>query len=181
MRRTRSCSCWVLLVYTVPASPTSKRAAVWREVKRLGALYLRDGVCVLPDTATARAGLEALAGRVQVLAGQSTLVWDAQLSAETAEALHAELVRARQAEFAEVAEAAADLLQHIRAEAEHHAFDRAVRATVVGDLGRLERWLDQVVARDYLQAGDGASTRALLAACRAELEAHVAPTRRQSK
>src|SRR5215218_10104108 len=137
---------WALLIYTVPASPTRKRAAVWRQVKRLGALYLRDGVCVLPDTAAARTGLEALAGRVQALGGHSTVVRSACLSPATAEALRAGLLRAREAEYADVAEVAADLLQHIRQEAEHHLFDYGARANVAGDLGRLQRWLEQVVA-----------------------------------
>src|SRR5256885_8811284 len=86
---------WVLLVYTVPATPSRKRAAVWREVKRLGAVYLRDGVCVLPDTAAARADLEALSQQVIALDGQSTLVWQAQLAADSAETLRAELAPAR--------------------------------------------------------------------------------------
>jgi len=169
----------VLLVYTVPASPTSKRAAVWREVKRLGALYLRDGVCALPDTAAARADLEALAGRVQELGGQSTVVWNADLSPATAEALRGALIRSRQAEYAEVSEAAAELLQHVREEAAHHAFDRSARASIAGDLGRLQRWLEQTVARDYLQVGDPTPVRTLLAACRAELENHAVPLARQ--
>src|SRR5215211_583708 len=77
---------WTVLVYTVPAQPTRKRATVWREVKRLGALYLRDGVCALPDTVAARSGLQALADRVQELEGQATVVWEARLSAATADA-----------------------------------------------------------------------------------------------
>jgi hypothetical protein len=172
---------WVLLIYMVPASPTSKRAAVWREVKRLGALYLRDGVCALPETAAARSDLEALAGRVQELGGQSTVVWKAEISPATAEALQAELIHARLAEYAEVADTAADLLRHIRREAAHHAFDRAARANIAGDLGRLQRWVEQIVARDYLQVGDALPARALLADCRAELENHTALAAGQGK
>ncbi len=164
---------WVLLIYTVPAAPTSKRAAVWREVKRLGALYLRDGVCALPDTDPARTGLEALAGRVQELGGQASVAWGAHLSHATAETLLAELTRARHAEYGEVAEAATDLLQHIKKEAGHHSFDRSVRVSLVGDLGRLQRWLEQIVARDYLQVGAPAPIALTLTACRAELERHT--------
>ena len=40
---------WLLLVYTVPAEPSRLRAAVWRDLKKAGAVYLRDGVCVLPE------------------------------------------------------------------------------------------------------------------------------------
>src|SRR5215208_3443116 len=165
---------WALLVYTVPASPTRKRAAVWREVKRLGALYLRDGVCALPDTVAARAGLEALADRVQELEGQATVVWEARLSAATADAVQVEWVQARQAEYAEVAEAAAGFLDHVEEEARHHGFERAELVSLSGDLARLERWLGQVVARDYLQVGDPGPIAVRLAACRAALDGQTA-------
>ena len=40
---------WVLLVYRVPTEPASRRVAVWRDLKRIGALYLQQCVCILPD------------------------------------------------------------------------------------------------------------------------------------
>jgi hypothetical protein len=171
---------WTLLFYTLPASPTRKRAAVWREVKRLGALYLRDGVCVLPDTQAARGNLEALAERVHELGGQGTLIWSAQLSPASATALHAEFVEARQAEYREVTDAALELLQHMRAEAAHHSFGRAVRLSLGGDLGRLERWLQQIIARDYLQVGDPCAVAETLADCRRELQQGAPATARRA-
>ena len=33
---------WLVLIYTLPAEPTRKRAFVWRELKKLGAVYLRE-------------------------------------------------------------------------------------------------------------------------------------------
>lgn len=170
---------WVLLVYTVPAAPSRKRAAVWREVKRLGAVYLRDGVCVLPETDAARAGLEALRERVAELGGQGTMVWQAQLARSKAAALVTELGQARQAEYAEVDAAAAELQQHIQREARHHAFDRAELVSLLADLNRMERWLGQIEARDYLRQGEPASVVAALAACRTELETHSSPPLRR--
>jgi hypothetical protein len=164
----------VLLIYTVPAQPTRKRAAVWREVKRLGALYLRDGVCALPATDAARAGLESLAERVRELGGEATLARAAQLDAAAAEALDGEWRRARAAEYDEVARAAAGLLDHIQEESAHHGFGRAELTSLTGDLGRLERWLDQVVGRDYLRKGDPAAIARTLAACRAALSGQAA-------
>ena len=35
---------WLLLTYKVPAEPTSKRLALWRRLKGLGAVYLQNGV-----------------------------------------------------------------------------------------------------------------------------------------
>jgi len=172
---------WTVLVYTVPAKPTRKRAAVWREVKRLGALYLRDGVCALPDTAPARTGLQALAERVLALDGEATLIWEAQLTESTSRALHAELTRIRQAEYAEAAEVAAALLQHLREEAEHHGFKHTALTSVTADLGRLQRWLGQIVACDYLQVGDPRPIAAILTACRALIAEYGALASRRAR
>src|SRR5579859_1363941 len=70
---------WLLLIYTVPAQPSRKRATVWREIKKLGAVYLRDGVCVLPDQPGTRMSLRALASRIEQMEGDACLVEGAQL------------------------------------------------------------------------------------------------------
>jgi hypothetical protein len=164
---------WALLVYTVPASPSRKRAAVWREVKRLGAIYLRDGVCALPDVDSARAGLDALSERIVELGGQSTMVYHAQLAPTAADALLAQVAQARRVEYDEIGAAAAELLHHLEREAQHHDFDRAELVSLLADLKRLERWLAQIAARDYLHHDDPARVTASLGACRAELERHA--------
>ena len=41
---------WLLLVYRVPSEPASKRVTIWRDLKRLGALYLQQCVCLVPHT-----------------------------------------------------------------------------------------------------------------------------------
>jgi DNA topoisomerase IB len=142
---------------------------VWREVKRLGALYLHDGVAVLPDTAATRAGFERLAERIEALDGQATLIWEARISSPTAAALLDELARARRAEYAEVETALAALDEHVGREALHRHFSRQELVGLAKDLSRLERWLEQVAARDYLGDSDGTQAAAALVKCRAAL------------
>src|SRR5438874_9735679 len=72
-------STWLLLIYTVPAEPTRKRASVWREVKKLGALYLRDGVCILPERSETIVAAGELAARIGELDGQAMIVRAARL------------------------------------------------------------------------------------------------------
>ena len=50
----RSRHSYLLLIYQVPTQPSAARVAVWRELKRLGALYLQQSVCVMPLTAAYR-------------------------------------------------------------------------------------------------------------------------------
>ena len=76
---------WLLLIYTVPAEPSRKRAAIWRDVKKVGAVYLRDGVCALPERQETTSAMRAIAARVEEFEGQATLVEAARLDAARAD------------------------------------------------------------------------------------------------
>ncbi len=69
---------WVLLVYKIPREPTSSRAAVWRKLKRLGALLLHDAVWVLPATAWTREQFQWLTVEIGELGGEAYL-WESHL------------------------------------------------------------------------------------------------------
>jgi hypothetical protein len=66
---------WVLLVYRLPREPSRHRVAVWRKLRDLGALYLKDGVAALPEDAVTREQLEWLQLRVREAGGEGTL-WE---------------------------------------------------------------------------------------------------------
>lgn len=67
---------WLLLIYRIPREPSRHRVAVWRKLKALGALYLQDGVAVLPEDVVTREQLEWLQLRVREAGGDATL-WEA--------------------------------------------------------------------------------------------------------
>ena len=69
---------WVLLVYKIPREPTASRAAVWRKLKRLGALLLHDAVWVLPATPWTREQFQWLAVEIGELGGEAHL-WESHL------------------------------------------------------------------------------------------------------
>ena len=160
---------WLLLVYTLPAEPSRKRAAVWREVKKLGALYLRDGVCILPQRGETVAAVETLAAKVLEFEGQATLVTEAHLDAERAEAVVAQLKAARAEEYLEIAAEAERLLEHVRRETEHREFTSAELTELEQDLAKLWHWSNQVAARDYFGSESGDRSRRLLERCDAAL------------
>ena len=62
------------LVYRMPAKPTAGRVAVWRNLKKAGAVYLQDSVCVVPDTDALRAELEPVLARIDECEGSYHLL-----------------------------------------------------------------------------------------------------------
>jgi hypothetical protein len=161
---------WLLLIYTVPARPTRKRAFIWREVKKIGAVYLRDGVCALPESPETLQSVEAIASRVREFEGEATVVTGATFDVARGEAVVAAFRTARSDEYAEVTREAERLLEHISRETDHRDFTFAELEELEEDLAKLRRWSIQIQARDYFpDATITESVAELLAQCNAAL------------
>jgi len=161
---------WLLLIYTVPASPTRKRAYIWREVKKIGAVYMRDGVCVLPERPETVEAVDAIAARVREFEGDATVVTGARFDAARTEAVVAAFTSARSDEYAEVTREGERLLEHVARETKHRDFTFAELEELEEDLAKLRRWMSQVQARDYFpNASATESAEQLLAQCDAAL------------
>ena len=65
---------WHLLIYRMPAEPASKRVSVWRDLHRLGALYLQQCVCILPTMEGPNAELSRITSKIPALGGDFTLI-----------------------------------------------------------------------------------------------------------
>jgi hypothetical protein len=136
---------WVLLVYRIPREPTASRAAVWRKLKRLGALLLHDAVWVLPATPWTREQFQWLAVEIGELGGEAHL-WESRLLLNGQEDA---LVRQFQARVDAIYQEILDDLERDAA-----------------DLVTLSRKYQQVRAQDYFHSELGKHVRARLMSAR---------------
>jgi len=164
---------WLLLIYSVPATPSRKRAAIWREVKRIGAVYLRDGVCALPEREETVTAAQAIAQKVREFEGTATIARSARIDERSAETVIAQSHAARAAEYGEIARDAEGFLDHVRRETEHRAFTYAELEELEGDLQKLKQWSAQVCARDYFGSPEREAVEAALARCDEALAAFL--------
>ncbi|HYC32320.1 MAG TPA: Chromate resistance protein ChrB [Gemmatimonadales bacterium] len=67
---------WVALSYRLPREPSRLRLAVWRRLRRLGAILLHDSLWLLPADAKTREAFEWLAEEIEEQGG-TALVWEA--------------------------------------------------------------------------------------------------------
>jgi Protein ChrB, N-terminal len=58
-----------LVVYKLPAQRSSARVAVWREVRRCGALQLQQSIVAFPDTGDSGRALERIRAVVADVGG----------------------------------------------------------------------------------------------------------------
>jgi hypothetical protein len=139
---------WLILIYTVPRSPSRLRATIWRELKKVGAVYLRDGVCVLPERAETQAAVDAIAGKVRAFDGQAAVA-TSRLDDETVGFIVAEATAARAEEYTDLERDAEQFLAHVAYEREHRELTYREVEELEADRDKLGRWFNQVRARDY--------------------------------
>lgn len=86
---------WVLLSYRLPREPSTPRIALWRRLRKLGALQIGDGVAALPLDDRTREQFDWLATDIEEAGGEA-IVWVAEPSTKAEQRLlqrrHAERV-----------------------------------------------------------------------------------------
>ena len=115
---------WVLLSSRLPREPSRLRLAVWRRLKRTGAVLLHDAVWVLPADPATREAVEWLAEEIEEQGG-TAFVWEAAgLSSEQDRHLMDLFRRDADARYAEI-EATARAIQRATVEAAPQRLRRA--------------------------------------------------------
>jgi len=127
---------WVLLAYRLPREPSTPRIALWRRLRRVGAVQLVDGLVALPLDPHNREQLDWAAEAVLEAGGEAS-VWIAQPAAARQERdLATRMATAVAADYETVREAA---------EAARDRGEQERRRT----LQRLRRALRAIRARDH--------------------------------
>src|SRR5690348_2383930 len=65
---------WLLMTYKVPPEPARRRMALWRRLKGLGAVYLQNGVCVLPSSPQHVRALKIIEHEIADMGGEAVLL-----------------------------------------------------------------------------------------------------------
>lgn len=155
-----------LLVTVVSGSEATLRVRVWRELRKLGAVYLHSSVCLLPDRPAVAATVEALVRRVHDGGGRARVLHTELLDPAEEAAIIAEQVADRDREYNEVVERTAAFVDEIAHESGRGNATYTEVEESEADLERFERWLASIAARDYFGATRRADTEAALQRCR---------------
>jgi hypothetical protein len=157
---------WLLITVSTPGGGSSTlRVYAWRHLRRLGAHYLQQSVCVLPATPKTTRAVARLVTRLRAEGGHGEMLriklTDARQEAAVVDAIQ----RERTDEYREVVERT----QQFHAELELER--RRGRATYTeleesdADLARHQKWLAAIRARDYFEAPGGEEAAAAVASC----------------
>ena len=132
---------WIQLAYRLPREPSTPRIAVWRRLRRLGAVQIVDGLVALPRDSRTQEQLEWLADEIVEAGGEATVWIAAPGSAAHERALAERMAKSVAAEYSAVIDAA---------EGARGKGAAARRRT----LARLRRTLHEIRGRDFVPPPD---------------------------
>jgi hypothetical protein len=144
---------WVVLTYRLPTEPSRHRVAVWRELRRVGALSLQQATWAVPARSHF---IDAVSRAVSLVdrAGGEALVFDAQPKDGKAEEwLEQAFTAERDEEWGEFIAECAKFEQEIDKEIETEKFTAAELDEEEQNLERLQRWFRELRGRDVFVAG----------------------------
>lgn len=163
-----------LLVAIVTGADAALRVRVWRELRKLGAVYLHSSVCLLPDQADVAHRVETLSRRVRDSGGKAQVLKTVLVDDAEEAKIRAEQSADRDTEYGEVVERTGEFLAEIDRETQRRRATYTEVEESEADLERFDRWLGSIVARDYFHASGRHNAEQAIQHCRDALAAFEA-------
>jgi len=163
---------WLLLVYRVPSEPSRLRAAVWRRLKSLGAIYLQNSAAALPTSVGAERALRKLRSQILDMGGTAALLSCTVLAGESD--VRAAFQAARDDEYEEIVDRCEDFLAQVKKEYVAHHFTYAELEENEVDLVKLRNWFARVRQRDVFGAAGRPPAEKALDTCQQVMDDYAA-------
>jgi hypothetical protein len=158
-----------VITYRLPPEPSRHRVAVWRELRRLGAVSLQQGAWAVPDGEPFEAGFAQVVEEIQAAGGQPVVlaVADDQASVSQLEAL---FTAQREAEWGEFVSDCGKYEAELTDEVAKGKLTLAELDEEEQSLDRLRRWYRTIRARDLFGAPSAPVAERRLKECTEALE-----------
>ena len=161
---------WLLITVSTPGGRSSTlRVYAWRNLRRLGAHYLQQSVCLLPATPKTTRAATRLVTRLRAQGGQGEMLRISLTDARQEGAIIDAIQRERTDEYREVVERTRQFHEELRLERSRGRATYTELEESDADLARHQKWLAAIRARDYFHAPGGEEAAAAVASCEAAL------------
>src|SRR3954447_6137285 len=139
---------WIVVLYRLPSNNSRARVAVWRELRRSGALHVQQSVVAVPDDERFAGVVERLREVLAEVGGQGTALRSEPVNGGDDGRLVDAWNAAREAEYRELAGQCAKFLAEIEHEFAIEKFTDAELDEEEAEFEKLRAWHERITRRD---------------------------------
>jgi hypothetical protein len=161
---------WLLLIHQIPPKPNYFRVKIWRRLRRLGAVGIKNSVYVLPGSEQAHEDLNWVLREIVEGGGDASLVEARFVEGLSDEQVEEMFRAARDEDYQEIAKEARELARKLPRKGE---VSDERRGEIEGQLARLQKRVAEVASVDFFLGRAREPLEGLLA----ELGERLAPAR----
>jgi hypothetical protein len=144
---------WLLLLFSLPTKRKTERVAVWRRLKKMGAVQMKTSTYLLPDEPAQYEQFQWLAQQIRDYGGDSTLVRAQEIEGLTRDEVVSLFNTAREAEYADLKKALQNFISRRR---------KRDAESAAGELERLTRQFRELRQIDFFDSARGHEVAMLL-------------------
>jgi hypothetical protein len=161
---------WIVIIYRLPAEPSRHRVAVWRELRKTGAVSLQQATWAIPARPLLIEGIDRAAELVARADGEATVFEATPREEAQAGRLEELYTEAREAEWREFLSECDKFEREIAKEISKRKFILAELDEEEQSMERMRRWFREIRGRDVFHAPSAELAEQRLKECGEVLE-----------
>jgi hypothetical protein len=143
---------WIVLTYTLPAEPSRPRVAVWRALRKAGAVSIQQSMWALPDCEDHVRTLRKICAEIEANRGEALMMESTFFEKEHERRVTELFSRMRDEEYSEFIEECGKYLKEIEKEIAREKFTFAELEEEEAEHEKLTAWFKKIEARDLFGA-----------------------------
>ena len=143
---------FLAFTYKIPSEPSKNRVYVWRMIKELGAVYLQQGVALLPYDKDLYLVLLNLREQVHTFKGKSTLSKLSFMQEEDEREIVDEFIKQIDGEYMEFIRNCQKSIDELEYENAQGDFDFSEITEGEQEYKKLKQWYDKITQRNYFKS-----------------------------
>ena len=141
---------WIIVFYDVPAEPSKQKVRIWREFKKLGAVYPQMSCCILPNNIESNEKINEIS---KIIPDNSKII---KLStSEFNEKEHNKILALfrveRDKQYDEIYEECEEFIDEINLNIQNKKFTQEEVEEMEEVLDGLNRWVEKVLSKDWIK------------------------------
>lgn len=141
---------WIVVLYDVPSEPSKLKVRVWREFKKIGALYPQSSLCILPNSIENNKKINEIS-KIILTNGRFVKISANEMDDKEHEEILNMYREERDKQYDEIIEECQEFIDEINLNIKNNKFTQEEVEEMEEVLDGLYRWFDKVLALDWIE------------------------------